>query len=275
MIKDILLNLSVAAAEDATVGYAVSLAKTFGARLTGLAFAYEKMPSGIIGDERWIDGVEGLRKEAEGVAQAAVTRLEKSGRVADLAISTRRLATTFTGTAEAFGRIARRYDLSVVRQAEPRTGTSDELIIRAALFDSGRPVLIVPSALRNPARFEQIVICWDGSRSAARAAADALPFLRRAKAVEVVTVGDREEANSVSAADFADHLTHHGLPARAKQITALDSDIPGRIIAHAAEMSADLVVMGGWGHSRLREFVLGGATRGVLAAMTTPTLMSH
>ena len=138
MIKDIALNLSVAAAADATVDYAVSLARTFGARTTAIAFAYEKMPVGIFGDERWVDGVEALRKEAEAAAQAAVTRFETLARAAGLTFTTRRVATTFEGTAEAFGRIARRYDLSVVRQAEPRTGTSDHLIIRKFIMSDQR-----------------------------------------------------------------------------------------------------------------------------------------
>ena len=96
---------------------------------------------------------------------------------------------TFLGTAEEFGRMVRRFDLSVVRQAEPRTGTSDHLIVQAAIFDSGRPVIVVPYGHTMPARFDRILVCWDGSRSAARAAADAFPFLRRAKAIEVLTVG--------------------------------------------------------------------------------------
>jgi len=274
MIKDIALNLSVAAASDATIDYAISLAKTFGARTTAIAFAYEKMPVGILGDERWVDGVEQLRKEAEAAAQAAVARFETLARAAGLTFATQRVATSFEGSAEAFGRIARRFDLSVVRQAEPRTGTSDYLIIQAALFDSGRPVLVVPYAHRAPAKFARIMICWDGSRSAARAAADAFPFLRHAQAIEVVTVGDHANGE-VSAADLADHLLAHDLRAEARQLTASDGNISSCILSHAASTSADLVVMGGWGHSRLREFVLGGATRGTLAAMSIPTLMSH
>ena len=80
MIKDVLLSLSLAASEDFTVAYAVSLAKTFGARVTGIAFAYEKVSTGILGDETWVDSVEQLRKEAEDAARAAIARFEKSAR---------------------------------------------------------------------------------------------------------------------------------------------------------------------------------------------------
>jgi nucleotide-binding universal stress UspA family protein len=136
-------------------------------------------------------------------------------------------------------------------------------------------VLIVPRAQRDHAKFDRVMICWDGSRSAARAVADALPFLRRAKAIDLVTIGDRVASDAAAGAGIADHLSCHGLKASETQIPAPDLDVPHTILSHAAKSSADLVVMGGYGHSRLREFVLGGATRGILAEMSIPTLMSH
>jgi nucleotide-binding universal stress UspA family protein len=276
LIKDIVLNLPLDADEDATITYAVSLAAAFDARVTGIAFAYEKMPAGILGDERWVDGVEELRKEAEQAADAAISKFENVARAAAISAATYRLATTFWGTADEFGRIARRFDLSVLRQPEPGTGRSDHLVFRAALFDSGRPVLIVPSTHKGQAKFERIMICWDGSRNAARAVADALPFLRRADGIEIVTIGSpRDNSEMVLGAGIAGHLKVHGIRATTKEIAATDVEVPSRILSHAATTNADLIVMGGYGHSRLRELVLGGATHGVIAAMSIPTLMSH
>jgi nucleotide-binding universal stress UspA family protein len=118
--------------------------------------------------------------------------------------------------------------------------------------------------------------CWDGSRNAARALNDAMPFLRRAKAIDVITVGgEKNKADAIQGADIAQHLARHGLNVELRNIAAGDVDVPNLILSDAADHDTDLIVMGGYGHSRLREFVLGGATRGILSSMTVPTLMSH
>jgi nucleotide-binding universal stress UspA family protein len=238
-----------------------------------VAFAYEKLPIGLLGDDTWVEGLEQLRQEAWDSAKAALARLEAAARTADVPVDSRLLETTFSGTADEFGRLARRFDLSIVRQVEPRTGTADQLIVEAALFDSGRPVLIVPYAQKGAAKLDRIMLCWDGSRSAARALADALPFLQCAKIIEVFTV---ESGNSdIVASDIIDHLVRHGLKAQAQRVAAADVDVAGHIRSHATDAQIDLIVMGGYGHSRLREFVLGGVTRDILERMTIATLMSH
>ena len=120
------------------------------------------------------------------------------------------------------------------------------------------------------------MICWDGSRAAARAVADALPFLQKAKQVEVVIVSEKPaKTDEVPGADLGQHLARHGLTVDIKHITSPDIDVPSTILSHAADSDADMLVMGGYGHSRLREFILGGTTRGLLESMTVPVLMSH
>jgi nucleotide-binding universal stress UspA family protein len=116
---------------------------------------------------------------------------------------------------------------------------------------------------------------WCVGRSAARAAGDAIPFLERAKVVEVIIVGDEVKSSEIPGADIAHYLARHGIKVDVKRIVA-PSVFPERVIvSHAADSSADIMVMGGYGHSRWREFVLGGVTRNVLSRMTIPTLMSH
>jgi nucleotide-binding universal stress UspA family protein len=185
------------------------------------------------------------------------------------------MTASFVGTADVFGRIARRFDLSVVRQAEPKSSTPAPLIIEAALFETGRPVLIVPYIQKGGIKLDRVMVCWDGSRGAARAAGDAMPFLERAKAVEVVIVTERGKTDEVPGADIAQHLARHGVTVEVKQIVAPDAKVANVLLSHAADSSADFLVMGGFGHSRLREFVLGGVTRSILDTMTVPTLMSH
>jgi nucleotide-binding universal stress UspA family protein len=103
-----------------------------------------------------------------------------------------------------------------------------------------------------------------------------MPFLKKAKAVDVVIVAsDRPKSDEIPGADIGQHLARHGLKIEVKRIVATDTDVANTILSHAADTSADFLVMGGYGHSRLREFILGGATRGILSSMTLPTLMSH
>ena len=165
---------------------------------------------------------------------------------------------------------------SVLAQSEPGKLPARELIIEAALFESGRPVLVVPYIQSGGLKLDRVLVAWDGSRNAARAIADALPLLARAKAVEVVVVaGEPGKSDELPGADIAHHLARHGLKVNLQKIVSPEVDVPNTLLSHAADAGTDFIVMGGYGHSRLREFVLGGATRGVLASMTVPVLMSH
>jgi len=120
------------------------------------------------------------------------------------------------------------------------------------------------------------MVCWDGSRAATRAIADAMPLLERAGTIEVVIVtNDRGKRDGIEGADMGLHLARHGLKVDVTRITRGDLDVVDALLSHAADSGADFMVMGGYGHSRLREFVLGGVTRSILHSMTVPTLMSH
>lgn len=112
-------------------------------------------------------------------------------------------------------------------------------------------------------------------RTAARAIADAMPFLERAKAVDVVVIAEERKEDEIAAASMIRHLERHGISATDKRMTQADISIENIILSYAADISADFLVMGGYGHSRLRELILGGVTRGILSSMTLPVLMSH
>src|SRR5262249_56538252 len=120
---------------------------------------------------------------------------------------------TLAGAATRFAHIARRFDLSVVAQAQPNaTDGLDALIVEQALFDSGRPVLVVPYIQTAPFKADRVMLCWDGSRPAARAAADAMPLLSRAKVVEVFIVASGKlKSDEVPGADIAEHRGRHNL----------------------------------------------------------------
>jgi len=149
-------------------------------------------------------------------------------------------------------------------------------LIEAALFESGRPVVVVPYIQTEGLKLDHVLACWDGSRNAARAIADSMPFLTRGKKVEIVMVASGDgKADELPGADLGEHLARHDLTVEVKRLVAADVDVSNVILSYAADCAADFIVMGGYGHSRLREFILGGATRGILQSMTVPVLMAH
>jgi nucleotide-binding universal stress UspA family protein len=277
MIKDIVLNLSTRASTDATIDYAVSVASAFEAHLTGVAFALDPFvpPTLGIGDVTPAGWIDEERAQAQAAAKAAVARFEEVARRNGIAFNSQLTDSSLAGAGDLFAEIAARFDLSIVRQAEPGKAPLEELVIEGALFDSGRPVLVVPYIQKATLRLDRVLVCWNGSRNAARAAGDAMPFLHRAKTVEVLIVtGEGGTGDEIPGADIGEHLARHGLEVEVERV-ASKGEVTDMILSHAADAGADLLVMGGYGHSRLREFILGGVTRGILRTMTVPVLMSR
>ncbi|WP_269930964.1 universal stress protein [Aminobacter sp. HY435] len=149
------------------------------------------------------------------------------------------------------------------------------MLAEAVVFGSGRPALILPGAANVPA-IGHVAIAWDGSRVAARAVADARPFLQKASRVSVITVVNEKKLRDTNAAEkLAKVLTAGGVEARAVFVELRDSTIGETLQETAKTVGADLLVMGGYGHSRVRDFVLGGATAGVLGELRLSVLLSH
>ncbi|WP_207485071.1 universal stress protein [Arenibaculum pallidiluteum] len=144
------------------------------------------------------------------------------------------------------------------------------------LFGSGRPVLMIPHAGQFPSLGNRVLVAWNGSPEVARAVHDALPLMSPGARVDVLTVARRDGAEERSpGADIALHLGRHGFEASAHRLVSADVQPIDLILDFAADRGADLLVMGGYGHSRLRERILGGVTAGMLATATLPVLMSH
>ncbi len=274
MPKDIVVNLMVGTTPDPAIPCAISLAETFGAQLAGVAFAYEPVLPAIVGGGIPESVIEEQREENEKAAKAAVAQFTAAAK--GVLQGSRMVPASLAGAADTFGEIARHFDLSVVGQCERDRVGPEELVVEGALFGSGRPVMVVPFGYKGGMKLDRVVVCWNGGRTAARATADAMPFLKRAKAVDVITVGT-EAANPVeaSAAEIGKHLTRHDVKVQVKRVPQGNLRVSAAILAYAAESGANMLVMGGYGHSRLREFILGGTTRGVLKTMTVPTLMAH
>jgi nucleotide-binding universal stress UspA family protein len=281
MIKDIVVNLSVSArASHAAEAYAVSLAGAFGAHLRGVAFIYDPTtwlvyPMTSYG-ETPAEVTEALKREKAEMANDAAARFTKATSLAGLSSDTMTLRTSFLGSVGRFGEIARRHDLAVVGQPQPGTEAYESNIVEGALFVSGRPVILVPHGHAAAFTLDRVMVCWDGGVAAARALADAMPLLARAEHIEVVTVaGERGKPAAADDDDLARHLARHGLAAEIRRITREHADVAGTLLSHAADSGTDLIVMGGHGHSRMREFFLGSVTDAVLRSLAVPALMSH
>jgi len=176
-------------------------------------------------------------------------------------------------------RLSARYaDLVVAGQPEAEDegdlrGLADELV-----FSVGRPVLFVPYAGRFPALGKRVLVAWDAGREAARAVTDALPLLQRAETVEVCAFEPergRRDHGEQPGADVGLFLARHRIKVTVARQSGAHYDIGSQILSRAADIGADLIVMGAYGHARVREMVLGGVTRTMLDAMTVPVLMSH
>jgi nucleotide-binding universal stress UspA family protein len=276
MIKDIVVNLSLAENGGYAGDFAVSVASTVGAHLTGIAFVYD--PIVPVGATGYIppEVIETQQRDNEAAAQTAIDRFNATAERSGITVESDKLPAGLASAGEQFGRIARRFDLAIVAQAQPEMDAAEGLIAESTLFESGRPVIIVPYIQKAPLKLGRVMACWDGSRQATRAIADAMPLLERAGQVELVIVAnERGKEDEIPGADMGEHLARHGLKVDVNRITEGDIDVADALLSHAADASIDFMVMGGYGHSRLREFVLGGVTRSMLRSMTVPVLMSH
>lgn len=275
MIKDIIVNLGLGA-HDPAGDFAISVANTFDAHLLGVAFVYDPIIPGTVMGGIPPQFIESQRIDSEKTARTAIARFEQAAKRADVSYESLNVSASISGAAERLGRLARRFDVAIVGQPEREKSAPDEVVDEGVLFESGRPVIFVPYIQKAVLKLDRVMVCWDGSRAATRAIADSLPFLRKAKKVEIVMVaGKAGKEDEIPGVDLGQHLARHGLEVDVKRITAPDIDVSSTILSYAADTNADMIVMGGYGHSRLREFILGGVTRSILETMTVPALMSH
>jgi nucleotide-binding universal stress UspA family protein len=169
-------------------------------------------------------------------------------------------------------------DLIVASQqnAEVANGIEDDFCDRLVM-EAGRPVLLVPASGEFKAVGEQVVIGWNGSREAARAVFDALPILKQAQSVWLIWVDPQVEsiAGDLPGTEIAASLARHDIKATAEALASDSASTGAALIDRAAQLGADMVVIGAYGHSRMREFVFGGVTRTMLKTMPVPVLMTH
>jgi nucleotide-binding universal stress UspA family protein len=280
-LKDILVHLDATARSDVRLGVALNLARQHGAHLSALYVVDLVLPAGFAGG--FGDGGAGigpmldrLRDEALAEAAAVETRYRETIQREGVAGEWRLIE----GIGPEVDALHARYaDLLVLGQQDPEgEAPSAGIIIERALFTSGRPVLIVPFAGAFPTVGKRALIGWNASRESSRAVHDALPLLRHADGVTVFSVNPRpgyDAHGGMPGADIALHLARHGVKVEASRTVSEEVGEGDVLLNHAADTAADLLVMGAYGHSRVREFIAGGVTRTILQRMTLPVLMSH
>jgi nucleotide-binding universal stress UspA family protein len=276
MIKDIVVNLSLGDNGGVVANYAVSVAEAFNAHLAGVAFVFDPIVpvsgTGYVPPEV----IDTQVADNQASSKSAIDRFNAAASRAGISSEPISSNASAAGSGEKFARITRRFDLAIVGQSDPEANSIEEIIAENTLFESGRPMIVVPYIQKAPLKLDFVMVCWDGSRPAARAIADAMPFLEKAKRVELVIVtNDSGKKDEIEGADMGQHLARHGLNVEVKRIDNADIDVADALLSHAADTGADFIVMGGYGHSRLREFILGGVTRSMLRSLTVPALLSH
>ena len=273
-IRTILVEIDRDARNPARLTLAVNLAERHGAHLTGL-FAY----AGLSGTYPYAQGriaLEMLRRYAETPHEASdKLRAEFEHRADSAGLSHEWRMQEEEGAHSILATQARYADVVVVSQAAPDSPASGHNygLAEDVMVASGAPTLVVPYAGTFDKTVDKVMIAWNGSRESSRAVRDALPILRAVNEVIVFSVDP--DHDHLPGADIANHLARHGVRTDVKHTTASGIDVGDAILNAVSDDAVDLLVMGAYGHARLREFVFGGATRHVLRHMTAPTLLTH
>lgn len=277
MFRNMLVHVPTERAVRPVIDAAIGLALARRSHLDAVAIGYESVGAvGMVMEGGGAAVVAAANFEAERAqerADAAISVFEAEARLAGIEYGTRTLVAIPADAEQDMSALSRLYDMTIVLQPENGQSSYDNSIPQGILFNSGGPMLMVPYTHKGPLDTRHIGIAWDGSRLAARAVRDAMPFLIDAKAVTVIAVN--EGARTVSSSDLVSHLGRRGIAARAQRVTVDRGNIQAAILSIAAESGIGLLAMGGFGHSRLQERILGGVTRDMFASMTVPALMSH
>jgi nucleotide-binding universal stress UspA family protein len=280
MIKDILVHVPTERPPRPVVDASISLAQSFRAHLDAVATGYMRPSIAYAGDGGVATAVAALfdmeQKRAAERSAAALAVFETEARNAEIAYECRSIQDFPADAATAIGAAARLYDLAIVLQPDAAQDSLDNTTSTELLLQAGGPVLFVPHIFRGTFKPRRIGICWDGSRPAARALKDARPFLSRSETVVVISINKTQVAPAeASAQKLMQHMGRSELSTTLIELTAERPEIQPSILSLAADESLDMLVMGAYGHSRIREGIFGGVTREMLRTMTVPTLMSH
>jgi len=277
--KNLLVQVDGGRQSGDRIDTAIALAQRFEAHLTGLVVVDEPTLPGYVMARIPAAAWEARRQERRRKAERLLEQFRATAERAGVNVDSRLDFAVDGDVARVLPIHARHADLTVLGQHDPEDGQAGgNLLIGDVALSCGRPILVIPFIGAGATLGERILVAWDGGREATRAVNDALPLLKRAAKVTVVTVnpGMRPGRHgSVAGADISLHLARHGVNVEVQSLEVRDIGIGDAILSRLSDISADLLVMGAYGRSRLRETLLGGVTHHILATMTVPVLMSH
>lgn len=276
-VRDILLTLTSYPEPTpvAVIDRAVSLASLLGAHIAAIACeVHVQVPGSFLSGAGNLGGMiaseaHKSRHNAQDLLATFESTAQKSGVVHEIVLD-RCLSSEVPDVLVEYARLR---DLAIV----PVPESHDQWYAEAIIFGSGRPTLVLPEASAcKEFELNRVLVAWDFSRAAARAVSDAIPILEKAREVCILTVTNEKTISSRrSSSELAKNLAKHGIDVVVEEADAAGRAI-GKVFAEqVASRRADLLVMGAYGHSRFREFVLGGATRSILTKPPIPVLLSH
>lgn len=274
--KTILVHLDDSRRAGDRLRFATTIAAISQAHVAALRVLPPLPPYGGMSAEGGVLAMKLMQEARKAGIEQARARFEEEARRTGYPVELRMANGDPAAVMGLHGRYA---DLVIAGQADPDDGLSmaPDFVARLVM-NLPKALLVLPYAGTPPTQARRILIAWDGSREAARAVNNALPFLSAAQDIRVVSYNGRENPEEFAGepgADLALYLARHGLNIKVEQRTSPDRDIGGRLLSEAADLDSDLIVMGAYSHSRAYEFVMGGVTRTVLEAMTVPVFMAH
>jgi nucleotide-binding universal stress UspA family protein len=275
-IKDILTVLDLAGDQPAAK-YALEFGRNYDAHVTGLAVSFEPVVPAFAAAPMPVDYMQAAHDQAVAAAKDAQQQFDGLARLAGVKNESRLAEILTGGPLENVLVHCRPTDLVVIGQASPdRPEPMRELLIETILFESGVPVLLVPYIGSTAFQPKKVLVGWDGSSTATRAIHAALPVLEKAEEVTVLVIEKKSSSsNGQPGADVANYLARHNMNVTIQVVANPQTSVADTVLNYVSDHGKDLVVMGGYGHSRMREFLFGGATREILEAMTVPVLMAH
>lgn len=279
-MKDVLFHIDTYSEPTvpAAVDQAVAFASGAGCRLTGLAVHIDiRVPNNWLAEQLLNVNKLAAAEEAKSLeaCRSMLDRFAAEAKAVGLAHDEKIVRADLNATGPCVARHARTYDLCLVGIGDRMD--SQRAVAEEVVFGSGRPVLIFnPVRSPLPRELKRVVVAWDGSRSSARAASDAIPLLQKAQDVRILTVvGEKASATAGAALDLQRHFGLHGVACTIDEIDGRHRSIGASLDAYCEQYDPGLLVMGGYGSSRVKEFVLGGATEHVLNKGRVATLLSH
>jgi len=278
-MKNILVHLDNSKACEQRVEAAIALAKRQGGRVTGAALALRSIIANYIGIQIPKNILEDQQKLIDAAAQTAVDAFSQAATAAGVEHSSEIVYTSAARAADRLAYMARSMDITFLGQPNPDEDNRSYIaqLLEGVLFDSGRPIYLVPYIGRIEMVHRNAVLAWDGGKKSARAINDALPLLQGRGKVTLLMVNGKLSSirkDQQPGEDMLRHLQSHGIDAKLENISAEGIKTDAAILNYLSDAGADLLVMGAYGHSRLREKAFGGVTHNMLQCMTTAVLMS-